>query len=403
MLSRPSNEIGNDEEVPRVPHAANDVELALQSLPVRRVLAADRMGTAPKPKETLPQSISCAFGKPCFEIVALGDGKLGEVTASQFHCQAAPACNLDRVLERLRKVLEQRPHLFGRLQVLLFAVPPRTSRIGEYPALVDADPCFVRFEIVTFEEPHIVDSDDRKLHRQRQVDRRLQTMCFVCTSRSLSTEVESLRKDGCPHFGAAFGLSGPPVQQGLTDVASRSGRNCDDSVRVLAQPGPRGERDARATVGHVATSQQPGKMPVAAVVHRQQRQYTGRNAVRFAFERQIDADDRFDPCCNRGAIEADHAKDIGAIGDGDRRHAQSLRPFDERPDPRYAVDERKLGMQIQMDEAGTHERLLPGALRAAALTGAKLRRCTGDGPNLTRASRCARVPYPLWRANPYSG
>ena len=102
---------------------------------------------------------------------------------------------------------------------------------------------------------------------------------------------------------------------------------------------------------------------------------TRRDVVRFRLDRQVDADDRLDARCDGGAVEAHHAEQVRAIGDGDRRHAERLRPLDERSDPQYAVDERELGVHVQVHEAGLHDRSPSEASRRSAdFTGAKLRR-----------------------------
>ena len=86
---------------------------------------------------------------------------------------------------------------------------------------MDADPCFVRFEVTAFEEPHVIAGDDRKLHRERQVDRRLQARGIVGSFRSLHSEVEPIREHRRPPLGAAFRLARPSMQQRLTDIPCR--------------------------------------------------------------------------------------------------------------------------------------------------------------------------------------
>ena len=323
----------------------------------------------------------------------LGDGKLGKMAAVEGYLEAAPARDLDRVVERLGNVLEQRRHLLGRLEVLLVAVASRTPRVGENPALLDADPCLVRLEVVTLEEPDVIAGDDRQPLRERQVDRRLETRLVAAATRALDAEVEPPRERRSPGVGAALGLPVRTVQQCLADIAAGTGRDGDDVARVLAHPRPGGDGNPGTAVGHVAARQQPGELPIARVVHCEQRQVTGVDVVRFRLDGQVDADDRLDARRDGGAVEAHHAEQVRAVGDCDRRHPERLRPLDERPDPQYAVDQRELGMQVQMHEAGIHDRPPPeGDRRSADFTGAKLRRWMGEGPNRNRASRCARVP-----------
>ena len=254
--------------------------------------------------------------------------------------------------------------------------------------MLDADPRFVRLEIVSFEKPHVVAGDDREPHRRRQIDGRLQAWRILGASRALHTEVEAIREGGRPHPGPTLRLPRAPVQQRLADVARRSGRYGDDSIGALADPCSVGDRDGSAAIRHVASGQEPGELPVARAVHREQGQHAVRGTARSAPDRQVDTDDRLDALRDRRAIEAHHAEQVRAIGDGDRRHAQRLRALDERTDPGDPVDERELGMQVQVDESRIHERSRSGALRtSAARTGAKLARWIGEGPCRSSASR----------------
>ena len=315
------------------------------------------------------------------------------MAAAECNFEAATACDLHRVLESLGEILEQCCHFLGRLQILFFAIAPRAPRVGENPALLNTDPCFVRFEIVTLEKSDVVAGDERKPHRERQLVRRLETRRIASAAGPLDAKVESSWKDGRPGIGPALRLSGSPVQQRLTDIAAGAGRDGDNPACALTHPGAGSDGKPGAALGHVTTGQQPGELPIPRIIHRKQCQQTGRGVVRFWFDRQIDADDRLDAPRDRGAIETHHAEQVRTVGDGDRGHAQRLGSFDERADPQYSVDERELGVKMQMDEAWTHGRPFPGAHRTSIdFTGAKLRRWIGEGPSRSRASRCARVP-----------
>ena len=195
--------------------------------------------------------------------MSLRDGKLGKMAAVERDLEAATASDLDRVVERLGNVFEQRPHLLGRLEILLVAVASRTSRVGENPALLDADPRLVRLEVVPIEKPDVIAGDDRQSLRERQVDRRRETRFVVGATRALDAEVEPSRECRGPGVGAALGLPVRTVQHCLADIAAGTGRNGDDVARVLAHPRPGGNGNPGAAFGHVATRQQPSELPIA--------------------------------------------------------------------------------------------------------------------------------------------
>ena len=137
--------------------------------------------------------------------------------------EAAPASDLDRVVERLGNVFEQRRHLLGRLEILLVAEAPRTSRVGKNPALLDADPRLVGLEVVTLEKPDVIAGDDRQPLREREIDCRRETRLVAAAARALDAEVEPSRERASPGVGAALGLPFRTVQQCLADVAAGTG------------------------------------------------------------------------------------------------------------------------------------------------------------------------------------
>ena len=378
MLSRPPDEIGHDEEIARVPHAGDDSELLVEALPIGVRVAAGvvRPGSFERCSEPPAQPGARPFGEPLVEVVTLRNGEFGEVTAAECDLRTASARDLDGVLQCLGEIFEQRGHLAGRLEVLLLAVDPRAPRIGQYPTFLDAHPRLMRLEVVAFEKSDVVARDQRKLHRKRQIDRRLQARCIAATAGTLDTQVEPPREHRRPHTGAPLRFSTAPVQQRLTDIAARSGRDGDDALRAFPQPPAVGRRNPGAALGHVAAGQQSAELPEPRVVHRDQCQPTRGNIVRFLLEWHVDTDERLDARRDRGAVEAHHAEQVRTIGDGHGGHAQCLRPFDERADPQDAVDERELGVQVQMDEAGAHDGTPEGRTRraSASFTGAKLRR-----------------------------
>ncbi len=70
---------------------------------------------------------------------------------------------------------------------------------------------------------------------------------------------------------------------------------------------------------------------------------TGRD-VRF------DSQDRLDAGSAGRAVELDGAEEVAVIGDGHRVHAQLGHPIDQAADAVAAVEERVLGVQVQVDE-----------------------------------------------------
>ena len=62
------------------------------------------------------------------------------------------------------------------------------------------------------------------------------------------------------------------------------------------------------------------------------------------------ADDRLDPLLLRLAVQLDRAGERAVVGERDRRHLQLRGPRGERGDPARPVEDRVLGVDVEMDE-----------------------------------------------------
>ena len=76
---------------------------------------------------------------------------------------------------------------------------------------------------------------------------------------------------------------------------------------------------------------------------------TGRH-VSFA------TNDRLDAGARRFLVKFDRAEEISVIGDGDRRHLEFLRFFHQLLHPHRTIQERILGVQVEMNEGITGHR-----------------------------------------------
>jgi len=63
-------------------------------------------------------------------------------------------------------------------------------------------------------------------------------------------------------------------------------------------------------------------------------------------------------------LKLDHAKKVAMIGNGNRRHPKATRLGDERLNPRRAIEQTVLGMQMKMNERrGGHGAILVAGQR----------------------------------------
>jgi hypothetical protein len=89
-------------------------------------------------------------------------------------------------------------------------------------------------------------------------------------------------------------------------------------------------------------------------------------------EVDLTAQERLDARLARAAVELDRARHGAVVGDPDRGHAELGRTLDELRDTAGAVQDRVLGVDVQMGVA------IDGAIRASLL-------CEGDGAGRSRS------------------
>ena len=132
----------------------------------------------------------------------------------------------------------------------------------------------------------------------------------------------------------------------------------------------------------VRARHQPREVLVAALVLAQQHEPARLDALAFVAQQRVDTDQRLDAARQRGAIELDEREQVPLIGQRDGRHAEPRHSVDQALtrlaavvgrlalDARDAVDERVLGVNVQVDETRHAERASGGQIRSADCTGA---------------------------------
>lgn len=62
------------------------------------------------------------------------------------------------------------------------------------------------------------------------------------------------------------------------------------------------------------------------------------------------AEDRLDPGLPGRPVELDRPRDDPVVGEGEGRHREVHRPPNELPDPAHGVQERVLGVDVEVDK-----------------------------------------------------
>ncbi len=141
------------------------------------------------------------------------------------------------------------------------------------------------------------------------------------------------------------------------------------------------------------------QVAIAAIVLAEQHQAARLRALALLAQQCVHADEGLDPARQRRAVELHEREEIALVGQRHGGHAEPRAGIHEALARELAVlvlalhahdavHERILGVNVQVDEAGH------GGQRqreSQDCTGAKLRRCTGEGPSRRSAAMCAAV------------
>ena len=288
---------------------------------------------------------------------------------------AAPG-NLHRRGKRLRQVGEQLGHLLAALEIVLGGQPAPVVLV-ETPPLRDADQRVMGLEVVAGGVEHLVGGDQRHTGRVGKVDEDGLAKRFLRQVVTLQLAVEAIaegfRQPVEPAQRNRFG----PAHDRLAHRPGNAARQADQALGVISQ---RIGRHMRARSRHrveMRAADQLHQVRIALGGRRQQDQGRKRR-IRLAAtavflregDRDLTADDRLDAVAHGFFGELQRAEQVARIRHRDRGLLVGLGELDQILDVERALEERKRGMDPQMNEAGTgvdcaHDCLVPCRSRAA--------------------------------------
>ena len=95
----------------------------------------------------------------------------------------------------------------------------------------------------------------------------------------------------------------------------------------------------------------PDRLPKLLEVHRAAPQADQRfEDLAGPVDAQVDADNRLDAGSDRLLVELDHAEQVILVSQGHGRHVVASAAFHQLRNAHGAINERVLGVQVQMDE-----------------------------------------------------
>ena len=234
----------------------------------------------------------------------------------------------------------------------------RPAWISEGSSLLDTHPRLMRIEIGRREEARVVGGDQRQLEAVGKRHSIRDIAVFTRATGAGDLEIEPARKALGPHLRALARLLDLTFLQQLSHFTMNATGQRDQP----RAPGPRqpielNMRNPLHLAFAVAAGQQRRKLAKSFPIHAQQ--YRARPHATFAqvANPEFRADDGLDPGPLRLLIELHRGKRVALIGQRHRRHARCANLGDKFWNTDQAIDQRVLGMQMQMDERRAHVRV----------------------------------------------
>jgi hypothetical protein len=358
------------------------------------------------------------------------------VVGGEVEVDAAAVGDLAGVLEGFGDVLEERDHLLGALDVELLGIV-QARVVGLVLAGGDADEGVVRVPVVGGEEVGVVVADEGEGELLGEAE-------DVAVDRLLLSGVVALQLEEEARLALLVGGEqlGVPERLGFRPLPVLLGAGAVELAQVVGDRGsevavdgdqplvPLGERPlvhARLEVEALAVGvagELEQVVPAGLVLGEQHQVEAAVGhaqhllAVAVAVDQAavllgighavggdvgLDAQDRLDPLLPALLVEGDRAEQVAVVGERHRVHAELLNARDQLGDAVPAVEQRVLGVQVEVDVAGARGRGGGGALagggggggrghrRARASGGRRRAGCDFGWRRITRACEHVRA------------
>ena len=350
VLPRPIDEIPHDQEIVHEALRLQQCQLPLQPLADHRVLRRPRaIALAQTGVHDLPQVAILRQPR--------GRRVVGILRHAEFDLHIAPLRDRQRVGHRLGVLAEQRRHFRRRFEIQLRRVfhPPL---IGHVRARADADHHVVRLVVRAFQEMHVIRR--HQLQAQLLPDPRQRRAAFEFRLDPVVVHFEEkiLRPEDVAILPReTHRLRIIVRQERRVDLAFQTPAQPDQPRRVLRQ---QLLVDARLVIHPVEMRlrDQLHEIRVARVVLGQQREMirrvppVARPAIQMRTRRHIHLapDDRLHPRFLAFLKKLNRPEEIAVIRHRHRRHPQRLRLFHQLRDAHRPIEQRILGVQMQVNE-----------------------------------------------------
>ena len=390
LLAGVADEVPDDQEVAGIAHPDDDVDLVREPGLVvgDGVLQLPGVRLPPQRLEAPPEPLPGHVLEVAVERERLRDVEVRQVVLVGRELHVAAFGDGHGVRERVRVVAEHRAHLVPGLQVELVPVVAQALLVGDVLAGADAQQDVVGAPVLPPQVVDVVGADERQIevagHRQEAgVHDPLLVDALV-----LHLEEEVAGTEDVPIGGRRLArplrLLGAEARRHL---ALQAAAQADEPLRV---PGQQLLVDPRLVVEAlgVAGGDQLDEVVIAGEVLGQEHEVVvglPRRAAPLATAagRDVDlaAEDRLDPPFPRLVVEHHAREHVAVLGDGEGRCAGLPGVVEQLTDAAGAVEQRVLGVEVEMDELG-HGLPLDSRMADAAGRPTRSRRAAGHSHSI---------------------
>ena len=348
----------------------------MRELPLRLELAQPRQPHL----EALPHDVL----EVLVEREAGGHVEVREVVLLERQVDVAAFCDPDRPPDRIRVIRKHGQHLFRGLQIELIAVILQAVDVGDRLPGADAEQDVVRLEVRVLQVVNVVGDDELepqvfRNRLQAGVDDLLLVDALI-----LHLEEEILApEDVAVRCGRGNGLVLLLRADAGCHLPLEAAAQTDQSFGVLREQRLVDTRLVVETLG-IAGRDELDKVVVPLRGLGEQHQVIGRLTRRSALRapiarRDVDfaPENRIDPALPRVIVKHHRREHVPVLGDRHRGHLQLDGLVEQFLDPAGPIEQRKLGVQVEVDEF-THCMVLDGA--RLSIDGLVDDRCELDSP-----------------------
>ena len=363
LVARVADEVPDDEEVRGEAHLRNDAQLVVETF---RDRGRHRLAVPP-PGALVGEvtEVGVLRVEPCRQ------REVRQLGLAELDLDLGALGDPERVVARLRNLVEQQAHLGRRLQVVLLRLELEPLRVVDHRVGLHAQQRVVRHRVLAVRVVAVVGGQERRAQAAGDLDQLRIDLALLVEAVVLQLDEEVVApEDVLQPRRESRGLLDVAPQQCLLHDATEAPGGGDDALVVTFEQLPVDTCLVPVAL-EVGVGRELHKVLVALVRLRQQRQVVPELVAGVALATRVvdaaaahrpletalaghvglDADDGRDPLRVAGLVEVEDAVHVPVVGDRDRRLPVGHRRRDDLVDACRAVEHREFSVEVKVAEA----------------------------------------------------